>query len=273
MRSFIKYMTVLTLVFLMATMVVSRFAKKEDFNNIVIGFNKNNKKTNSDLSKALNISKEFLFSSSDDLTINLIDGDVKIKSIPGNHLKIILKGRVNQDRLIDADAYIYKHDHQVMIDVAKLFKDADSDRVMGLFKINSHSITVTDVSPSLEIEIPETIRHLDLNVVSANAKIEGFKSEDLKINAVGGDVMIANVKSGSIKCNSVSGDIELNQVLGHELKFNTVNGDVKFRSTTPEKYSISFKSAGGTISGSDKFLGDSDSSIKITTVSGDAQFY
>jgi hypothetical protein len=55
-----------------ATMVVSRFAKKEDFNNIVIGFNKNNKKTNSDLSKALNISKEFLFSSSDDLTINII---------------------------------------------------------------------------------------------------------------------------------------------------------------------------------------------------------
>lgn len=115
----------------------------------------------------------------------------------------------------------------------------------------------------LILKVPAAAR-VELDVVSADATIDGLKgSRELKIDAVSGDVSV-NAEAERIEVEMVSGNLDL-AGSSRDTRINTVSGDIRSRG-------LGGKMKVETVSGNAEFDCPVVDELRFSSVSGDARF-
>lgn len=289
---------VMFLVGSVATAVLSRSVKKEDFDQAKNYFNKKGT-LNAEDAEDYNFDETFSFKDATDLSVDVIFGDMRIEESKDNQLHVVLKSKVRKGSSPqDIKKLIFQDGSKVKIDFKSLYNDENPSQT--LMEINGNGITITEAF-NLTIEIPQQYKKLTLTTVSADADMNGLALNSLDIHNVSGDYNLKQISVGVLKMDNVSGDVKLDHVKADDLKWNTVSGDaefaelksnnikidtisgdVEFKYAQPADIQVQMDSVNGDIEGDSYFkkyisestlkLGQPKQKITINSVSGDIEF-
>ncbi len=267
MKKLIRYTLLLTAGFFLLALVSFNFISAEDFKNIYYanGF----KKINTADLVDFNFDQTLSFPETDEIVFKITFGKVYFSTNPGNDFKVRLKSKINKNKNTDLTHYIYKRDHQIIVDLAEAFTEESTPK--SEVRITKNSFTIQDAL-ALEISIPQTIKKIHINTVSADWKIKGLDIDNFNLNNVSGDIKINDSRSNEIKVNTVSGDLEVKNLDFNSFNGDSVSGDFEFKKMSSSPLSVAFKTISGEMKGFDQLnVENSPRKLNIKTVSGDLE--
>ena len=118
------------------------------------------------------------------------------------------------------------------------------------------------------VKVPKDVHSTEFAVklVSADAKLEGVKAEQLHINTTSGDVSITSFSTKEAKFHTVSGDLLCHQGTLDSLHLSMVSGDCKLHNVA-----VSGELNCNTVSGDLKAENSEAGDFSFKTVSGDCK--
>jgi|GEM_PF-380590 len=141
----------------------------------------------------------------------------------------------------------------------------DDTRFVVVFPAHAVISSLFHTSVSADFQFTGlTVKDIQINTTSGDAKVARMVAETLKLSTVSGDVSLSALSADSMNLSMVSGDMNLNNaIVEKELRVNTVSGDLKV-SDVSAKDAI-FSTVSGDLDATEFY----PSTIRFSSVSGD----
>lgn len=162
--------------------------------------------------ETVNDSKTFEPSEISSIEVDLTSDDLNIIPTTKGDITVHFYGEVSTNVKRNLPELVaYKTGNKLYVEVSQ-----NIDIVVG---INIRRTTV-------DIYIPQIIlEETNINVISGNVIIEGFKAAELKIDSTSGNIKVEELKSDEIRINSVSGDVVVEDYTGN-VDASSTSGDI-----------------------------------------------
>lgn len=85
---------------------------------------------------------------------------------------------------------------------------------------------VHNIQKNLLIKIPSDLQKLDINVVSANVKLNSVATQELEINTLSGEIEVKNLKSEIVSIDGMSGKILIDDAIATKLDIENTSGQI-----------------------------------------------
>jgi DUF4097 and DUF4098 domain-containing protein YvlB len=238
--------------------------------------------------------RTFTVGANSSLFVNNIAGDITIRGVPGNEVRV--EGVKHGKGSSDDDARGQMSNIQVTINEVggrvevKTYHSGRNNRGWVDFTISVPTATrveVQSVSGDLQLQgvkgelRAETVsgdvtgtslgRVASLKTMSGDLRVTGIESDaPLALSAMSGDLVIENVKARSVDANSVSGDVNIHSCACERVHMESVSGDLEYSGMISRagRYEIKTHSGGITLN----VPGNTGFEVDANSFSGDITF-